>query len=654
MNSATVVAYIKCVSNIEDLFMVRRRLTRFQTETDFVRNGIPHIVHVRPDIIGNDDDEGIFNTISRTLRSEIRRRIIDRVGVRNYRPENIGGYLSAENVFNATTITSERFMHVSGITPEALLTIVEQIQKSNEDVLLTDLQWNFTLDPTTFIVGGNSKVKPPSWVTQKYKKTWQPQPVNCAAYSLCFLMYHLSRRYRRDHGRHLLDAKALQEELGWGDFINSEQLFEFVKKYKKYRLTILFDNSVLDKAAFYRTGSEYDGSKQNSLYLIYDPVQQHYGTELPLNVAKGISNTYDMWCHHCQVAYNHFNCNYLHTDEAHQGLPVQRVKKVKVDPKPCIKCNEFHGSWKCSKVTCKTCETNYGKGTSHRCIVSKKFPEEEQKWLSVGDAADGSLPALWAYDFESCIEITEENRLLTDEFIVDENGRYIVGTPTEVTIMSKKVKTHKVNAVDFENLKTGEKYQYTIYDQDPNCLERFVIFMTTFNRGNNICFAHNASGYDSRLLFEQCKKIRNTTQIMPIMRGGKFMQIKLATKNGRSSYNTLFRDSLLHLKGSLASIAKDFCDDGLEKGHFPHLFNTPENYHYSGVIPDLKYFDFSFSARSEDAYKKCLEWYEERKKTPWDFKTEFLKYLRTDVKVLAIAMNKYDEILYGKFKMSPW
>ena len=633
--------------------MVRQRRTTFETNTDFVGNH-PHIVHVRPNEIGTDTQARMFRDIATMLRQEIRDQIIVALGRRNYRPASIHGYLSASNLFSANVVTSPRLYTVLGITAEALMNVVEQIQKSNEDVLITDLEWNFTIDPTGLFLGGAQTVKVPTWVTTKYRKTWQPQGVNCAAYSLCFLMYHLSRKYRRDHGRHIRDAKAMQEELKWGEFINPNQLLDFVDVYKKYRITILFENSVTSKSELFKKGSEYTGDKKFNLYLVYDFHQKHYGTELPLNVVKNYSSSYDMWCHECQIVYKHSATAYKHTDDAHNGNPEPRKKKIKLVDTPCKKCNEFHGSWKCSKVECSTCKTNFDKGTSHRCIVSKKFPDEETRWFQKGDPEDGTFPALWAYDFESCIEIKEEQRLLIDEFATDENGQYVKGTPTEVTVFSKNAKNHKVNAVDFENLKTGEHFQYTIYDQNQDILQEFLMFMSTFNCGNNICFAHNASGYDSRLLFEACKKLRTDTQIMPIMRGGKFMQITLCTKRGKNTVRTIFRDSLLHLKGSLASLGKDFCSDGLEKGHFPHLFNTPENYNYKGVIPDLKYFDFSFSARTKEAYQACLEWYEERKKEPWDFKTEFLKYLRTDVKVLAVAMNKYDEILFGKFKMSPW
>jgi hypothetical protein len=125
-------------------------------------------------------------------------------------------------------------------------------------------------------------------------------------------------------------------------------------------------------------------------------------------------------------------------------------------------------------------------------------------------------------------------------------------------------------------------------------------FIRGHNHGKNICIAHNGGGYDTRFIYEWACKSNTLDRIKPLVTGCKFMDLRIG--------NTLFRDSLLHLSGSLASLAKAF-NLTLRKGYFPHLFNTEENQNYVGPIPDVKYFDLSFSAKSDDEISKFNEWH---------------------------------------------
>src|SRR5258708_1916519 len=76
--------------------------------------------------------------------------------------------------------------------------------------------------------------------------------------------------------------------------------------------------------------------------------------------------------------------------------------------------------------------------------------------------------------------------------------------------------------------------------------------------GNHILFAHNASGYDSRFIFSAFSK-RGKKPDIPLFRGNKIMFL---------SYKKIkFRDSLLHLQGSLANLAREYgLPEELQKG----------------------------------------------------------------------------------------
>lgn len=110
---------------------------------------------------------------------------------------------------------------------------------------------------------------------------------------------------------------------------------------------------------------------------------------------------------------------------------------------------------------------------------------------------------------------------------------------------------------------------------------------------------------------------------------------------------------MLHVKGSLKALAKDFCAGLLEKGYFPHLFNTIGNYNYSGPIPDLKYFDLSSIAGSKKDYDEFHEWYA-LQTGEWIFKNELAKYCVNDVLVLAKIVEGYHDAAWANTGMSPW
>lgn len=178
-----------------------------------------------------------------------------------------------------------------------------------------------------------------------------------------------------------------------------------------------------------------------------------------------------------------------------------------------------------------------------------------------------------------------------------------------------------------------------------NSLKEFIAFMLDHNYGKNICIAHNGSGYDSRLICEEISNFEINIKTSATSNGTKMMEVR--------ANKLIFRDSLLHLPGSLAGLAKAF-DLQLRKGTFPHLFNKPENYNYVGRIPDKSFFDLTFSARSQKDIDDFNEWYEIRSQTRWNFMEELTNYCKDDVKILADLVLQHHEICFEKFGLSPW
>lgn len=131
------------------------------------------------------------------------------------------------------------------------------------------------------------------------------------------------------------------------------------------------------------------------------------------------------------------------------------------------------------------------------------------------------------------------------------------------------------------------------------------------------------------------------------------MQLKLK--------NAVFQDTLLHLKNSLKKLGESFKLEQT-KGYFPHLFSSLENLNYSGPIPDIAYFDLTFSCADEKDFKDFLAWHKEWKDTnrTWNFIDQRKLYCRNDVIMLAKIMQLYHESIidslkdYPYLQVSPW
>jgi hypothetical protein len=648
--------------------VVRRRvenLPTYVTETETV-DGLPHIVTTR--VVAGPNPQPEFEDLLNSIAPTIQSRIIEAIQEYNLWTrerilERCAGRLLATNLDNGSGKAFSQYFHSIGeITIENILEIFSQIQQSNGVLLITDLDWTFTIVASTIAIGGApQKVKVPLWhTTTDYLETWKAhEGVNCAALSICYSIYQTKRKYKQFPARAIEDAKKLQEELGWSQFVPLESLGDFVKSYPDYRLSVILP--VAEKTPYTFEGADFVFEQpenrhkpKNIVYLVYDSFQKHFGaTNSPAKVASANQKGQRLWCHKCITCYGPHQ-EHICFDGS--------WKKEKFDTKkaPCHKCGVI-GKHTCPLYNCYDCGVTYAKSFGnyvprHRCIIKIKERKEDRNTFNETSVMDGKLFCLWVYDFESRLVIEESTRELVSGFRMDgqvylqnTNLGDAKDTPTgqDVRIFSKTVQKHKVNFVALRNVFTNEEYTFSDYD-DGDALAEFILFITQINKGKNICIAHNASGYDARLLFSKANELKQKPNMKAIMRGGKFVQIKLNAQ-------TIFRDSLLHVKGSLKALAKDFCNGLLEKGYFPHLFNSVENYDYCGPIPDKKYFDLSFSARTSKDVEEFNSWYSTwQGRNDWNFKNQLELYCKNDVLVLREIVKGYHDVAFEKFKMSPW
>lgn len=384
----------------------------------------------------------------------------------------------------------------------------------------------------------------------------------------------------------------------------------YSKMVEKHIIIITQFNTIL-----YETDDEYE----QQLYIYYDQKQSHYHYINDINAFTNDSKRQYKWCFKCNKSIlrknfaihkcKGFNCKCCNIHFGTQELldkhfekpqwatcgkcylPCpnkecldEHTNKCKGEVKRCKNCkkwidSEHYDTHRCGDVKCHNCGQYFPDGT-HRCFLQKYEPPKIEE-----------NPNIWAYDFEA-------------EF--DDKMKHTVN----LTIASKLYSDEKVV---FENLEEFVKWTLT----QKNC---------TF-------IAHNAKAYDGWLAHQYLIKHSRTRPNKIILAGNKVMYMKVLSNR--------FIDSLNHVAQSLESFPKTFGLDKskFKKGFFPYLFNTPENKHYVGSIPDAKY--FSPNEMSIDKRKEFNEWYANQKDVVYDFKKELYEYCLSDVQILKQSMEVY-------------
>ena len=168
--------------------------------------------------------------------------------------------------------------------------------------------------------------------------------------------------------------------------------------------------------------------------------------------------------------------------------------------------------------------------------------------------------------------------------------------------------------------------------KEQGVLDKFWLFFTQEKFRNYSFLAHNASGYDSILLLKSAVNNGLTPSIVP--RGNKILSMSIPP------LNINFLDSMRYCPGSLDAIGRRY---NLEqsKGFFPHKFNLPDNYNYSGPCPDAKWFYNESDTPTQqkvkqkfvqDLHATCYE---------WNFKTEIGIYCSQDTLILCRSMLSF-------------
>lgn len=385
--------------------MVRYQDSFIAETTVLVDDTAPFETVVRPVTPGGTvrrNTTNVYKQIIALFKSEARNTFRNVTGsFRGYRPREIYGFVTVTRIENADTHFLNGRVSLNELVPDMLADIVSKLVQSNGVLILTELEFAFKFFPVA-IGGARGKIRVPSWLKNqvKFSNTWKDNGVNCAAYSICQVLFKRSHHYDRNPDRHIRDAEALCKKLDWSDYINHTQLKEFVDHadYCTWRITVHTCESRTRKyLADYKGNRWEDPNKVVS--LIYDVTQRHFGLG---TVTSSMGKDRFKECHDCGKVYD---LNYYEKCDC-SGTMISRPKKKRFTD--CEMCGKSISGGKicgqCKGVTCMTCKENYSAGTFHRCIVYKPIKEDEEKIWMPGMELDGKFPAVWSYDFESFIK----------------------------------------------------------------------------------------------------------------------------------------------------------------------------------------------------------------------------------------------------------
>lgn len=320
----------------------------------------------------------------------------------------------------------------------------------------------------------------------------------------------------------------------------------------------------------------------------------------------------------------------------------------------CKFCNEQYPKYqkhKCGESSCRYCSLNYKNNNkkNHRCPLKTEEKKMQQKFAfdEISQIDVEPKYELWAWDIESefvYVKNSKDEYITHESYEKDDEGYYVTDEDGRLKVTYIKRCAQLCNYIYCRNVFTGEECEF----EDLDSFLKFAC--VSQNRGFNYFYAHNSSGYDSRLLFESAARVFNEPP-QPLMKGSKFMRLVLK--------NTIFHDSMLHLPGSLSNQAKAF-NLSTKKGDFPHGFSLRENIDYIGPIPEMKYFPNRY--KSLDDLIEFKKWHKSMVDSNyvWNYREERKSYCRNDVFILAEIMRISHENILSLFKdyphlqISPW
>ena len=571
----------------------------------------------------------------------------------NRQAPRVRGYAVVSNMNRVSTGTSQN-IQIRDLNAARVFGLIEDtLSQSEFEWNPNDLEIVFMIDRNSFRTGAGNQAKLPSYfpgMMKKHKtvKEYEDEkgPISCMAVALSYGMgdsHFEPIVYRSCRDTVWLErARSLQEEFGWDQTTSIDQVQDFVDMYPDYRVVVFSPMNMSTPEVF--TGECFEESevdvtvscprKMIFLYLSPGATKGHFVmVPHPIGLMRAKYGTSSRWCHKCCVRF--------HQSQEHGCTP--HLKRI-IPKLECRYCKGAHTMTECALFQCKTCQKKK-LDSNHRCrVYSKNYKKDNFQndadtvpVFQVDGNQDGKKKALLVWDIECQLEESNNGETIQD-FVVDEEGYYTDQTRNII----KVYRTHKPIMVCVADVYSPMKTTF----KGRECISQFLGFLKEYNKGKVVAIAHNSAKYDSRIVFNELLNSDDLRDCKPIARGSKIIQLSWG--------EVVFRDSFCHLPNALKVLAKSMnLDDSLQKGYFPHLFNSMANYNYVGPIPEKKYFDLPFNP---NGYPEFDDWYDQVKDQEWNLQHEMEKYCEQDVQVLKEIVRQFEKSTRAGLPLviSPW
>lgn len=335
-----------------------------------------------------------------------------------------------------------------------------------------------------------------------------------------------------------------------------------------------------------------------------------YGCKLPFNKYHECSNT----CKHCN---EYPPCKFedlIHCPECNGNYVSEtcysnHLKKICVKIRKCERCHrKLEPDHECDKYTCRRCGESFIEQPHYcwfRTLNEPKITSEDNK-----------RKFIVAYDIEStqtCVDDTKK----------------MIHAPNLLIMMGACDNCYPEKGCDV----CDKKLIFEGY----NCVSDFLTYIIkdlAVKAERLKCmvyvYAHNARGYDSQfILTDLCNK--GYPKFDVIATGSKILRIVIG--------NIKFQDTLSFFMCPLSHLPKAFNLNEEQKGCFPHLFNTFQNWDYHGTKPAINHFGIEYMTPSQS--KALKEWYDTVPEDNWNFRDNLITYCESDVRILIKSLFEF-------------
>ncbi|KAJ8685537.1 hypothetical protein QAD02_021330, partial [Eretmocerus hayati] len=158
---------------------------------------------------------------------------------------------------------------------------------------------------------------------------------------------------------------------------------------------------------------------------------------------------------------------------------------------------------------------------------------------------------------------------------------------------------------------------------------------------------HNSRSYDGQFILRELYDhhiVKGSDKTPEVIANGRKI-VRLTFGKVR------FIDSLSYLPIKLADLSAAF-DLPVQKGYFPHKFNTLENMNHNGKWPEAE--DYYPESMSPDGNAKFFAWYETVKSGTFNMREELKTYCTADVTLLRQASLRFREISIEATNVCPF